>query len=106
MRKIWRWTFVGALIIAIVGVGAGRSATNVQGLSPMPDRGIPYVFFGNQAGNGLAGDWLAGNGLTGEARDAQFVHGCWFSPPAPPSCATCADNCNPGQNCCIIIRIT
>jgi hypothetical protein len=30
-------------------------------------------------------------------------HGCWFNPPNPPSCAICADNCNPGQCCCFIL---
>ena len=37
--------------------------------------------------------------------DAGITKGCWFTPPAPPSCATCSDNCNPGQQCCVIIPL-
>jgi hypothetical protein len=39
------------------------------------------------------------------AADGGWVHGCWYSPPRPPACDSCADNCNPGQKCCIILHM-
>ena len=39
------------------------------------------------------------------AEDAGIIKGCWFTPPNPPACDICRDNCNPGQNCCVIIHL-
>jgi hypothetical protein len=113
MRKTWRWALIGAFMVAIVGASTGVSTRQAQGWAPMPDTGIPYVFVGedddDQGGNGLAGSTLASalaaSRVGGADGNARFIHGCWFRPPAPPSCASCADNCNPGQNCCIILPI-
>lgn len=32
-------------------------------------------------------------------------NGCWYTPPAPPSCAECSGTCNVGigQQCCTIV---
>ena len=35
--------------------------------------------------------------------EASWFHGCWFTPPNPPACDSCADNCNSGQRCCLIL---
>ena len=43
------------------------------------------------------------NGMADD--DYGIKKGCWFEPPAPPSCQICADQCHPGQQCCIVIPL-
>jgi len=57
---------------------------------------------------GLAIFTVIAAGTTLHARpalaDIGIIKGCWFTPPNPPACDICADSCNPGQNCCIILH--
>jgi len=39
----------------------------------------------------------------GDGEGENKIRGCWFTPPNPPACDTCADSCNPGQKCCVIL---
>ena len=48
---------------------------------------------------------LSGSAEPSQAAAAGLVHGCWFTPPNPPACDQCSDNCNPGQKCCIILHM-
>lgn len=58
---------------------------------------------------GLASLTMAAAGIALRPRDAQadygIIHGCWFYSGQTPGCNICADNCNPYQNCCIILHL-